>query len=97
MGKGLKFAVVSVIFLFPFTSPHSALSWESLTYQEAVRMCDMGFSRACDVMYAYMAEIAGSGRSDGSPADRWVSPEELQQGGLRGVRPGPLSTYDFIR
>ncbi|WP_152486094.1 hypothetical protein [Methylohalobius crimeensis] len=37
---------------------------------------------------------AGSG---GSPADRWVSPEELTHGGLRGVRPGPLSTYDFVR
>ncbi|MCH9672030.1 MAG: hypothetical protein K0U93_11340 [Gammaproteobacteria bacterium] len=32
-----------------------------------------------------------------SPADRWVSPRELRQGGLRGVRPGPLTTYDFIR
>lgn len=35
--------------------------------------------------------------SGGSPADRWVSPEELTHGGLRGVRPGILSTYDFIR
>ncbi|MEA3412440.1 MAG: hypothetical protein U9R74_13010 [Pseudomonadota bacterium] len=33
----------------------------------------------------------------GSPADRWVSPEELTHGGLRGVRPGVLSTYDFVR
>lgn len=33
----------------------------------------------------------------GSPADRWVGPEEITQGGLRGVRPGPLTTYDFVR
>ena len=39
MVKGLKFAVVSAIFLLPFAYPHSALSriW-SLSYQEAVWM-----------------------------------------------------------
>jgi hypothetical protein len=95
MMKGLKFAVVSAIFLFPLTYPRSALSWTSLTYQEAVWMCNMGYRQACDIMYAY--EMARSGRSGGGPADRWVSPEELRQPGLRGVRPGPLSTYDFIR
>jgi len=36
-------------------------------------------------------------RGGGSPADRWVSPDELSHGGLRGVRPGPLTTYDFVR
>ena len=92
MMKGLKFAVVSAIFLFPFTYPPSALAWNSLTYQEAVWMCGMGNRHACDVMYAY--EMA---RSGGSPADGWGSREELGQGGLRGVRRGPLSTYDFIR
>ncbi|MEM7253536.1 MAG: hypothetical protein AAF493_19140 [Pseudomonadota bacterium] len=33
----------------------------------------------------------------GSPADRWVGRDELRRGGVRGVRPGPLTTYDFIR
>ena len=37
------------------------------------------------------------GGGSGSPADRWVGADELNRGGLRGVRPGPLSTYDFVR
>jgi hypothetical protein len=96
MMKGLKFALVSAILLFPFAYPRSALAWDALTYQEAVLMCSMGNSRACSVMYAYQA-MARAGRFGGSPADRWVSPGELGQGGVRGVRPGPLSTYDFVR
>jgi hypothetical protein len=95
MMKGLKFAVVSAIFLFPFT--RSALSWDALTYQEAVQLCRMGYPRACYVMNAYNAEMARYRRSGGSPADPWVRPEELRRGGLFGVRRGPLSTYDFIR
>lgn len=75
MMKGLKFAVASAIFLFPFAYPHSALSWTALSYQEAVWLCSTGDLQACDVMYAYEA-----------------APSEL-----RGVRRGPLSTYDFIR
>jgi hypothetical protein len=60
MMKGLKFAVVSAIFLLPLTYPRSALSWTSLTYQEAVWMCNMGYRQACNIMYAY--EMARSGR-----------------------------------
>ena len=47
MVKGLKFAVVSAIFLLPFVYPHSALSrnW-SLSYQEAVWMCSTGDHQA---------------------------------------------------
>ena len=85
MMKGLKFAVVSAIFLFPFTYPRSALSWEALTYQEAVRMCEMGYRRGCEVMNAYR-------RPSGSPADAWVRPGEVQR-----ERRGPLSTSDFLR
>ena len=46
MVTGLKFAVVSAIFLLPFAYPHSALSriW-SLSYQEAVWMCSTGTTR----------------------------------------------------
>jgi hypothetical protein len=95
MVKALKLAVVSTISLFPFAYPHGALAWTALTYQEAVWMCSVGNLQACDVMYAY--EMAGSGAPGGSQADQWVSPEELQRGGLGGVRRGPLSTYDFIR
>ena len=54
MVTGLKFAVVSAIFLLPFAYPHSALSriW-SLTYQEAVWMCSTGDHQACDAMYRF--------------------------------------------
>ena len=94
MVKGLKLAAVSAIFLFPLAYPHSALARTYLNYQEAVWLCNICNPQACAVVIAYMAAMAGSG---GSPADRWVSPGELRQGGLRGVRPGVLSTYDFVR
>ena len=73
MVTGLKFAVVSAIFLLPFAYPHSALSriW-SLSYQEAAWMCGTGDLQACEVMYAYeMARSGMSGNSQvsgGSPA-----------------------------
>ena len=81
MVTGLKFAVVSAIFLLPFAYPHSALSriW-SLGYQEAVWMCGTGDLQACEVMYAY--EMARSGMSGNSqvsggnstiPQDRTIS------------------------
>ena len=94
MVEGLKFAAVSAILLLPLTYAQSARAWGSLTYQEAFWLCNMGNPQACAVAIAYMAAMAGAG---GSPADRWVSPGELRQGGLRGVRPGVLSTYDFVR
>src|ERR1700730_10499643 len=45
-----KFAVVSAIFLFPSLTRAAR---EALTYQEAVRMCEMGYRRGCEVMNAY--------------------------------------------
>ena len=42
MVKGLKFAAVSAIFLFPFVYPHSALARTYLSYQEAVWLCGAG-------------------------------------------------------
>ena len=88
-------AVVSAVSLVPFSFPLSALAWDALTCQQAVQGCAAwGDLRACAVVQQCQAEATGQG---GSPADRWVSPQELQQGGLRGVRPGPLSTYDFIK
>ena len=53
MLKGLKFAVVLAILLFPFAYPHSALSWTALSYEEAVLLCSTGNLQACDAMYAY--------------------------------------------
>jgi hypothetical protein len=96
MMRGLRFALVSAIFLVPFTFPRSALSLDALTYQEAVVGCYRGYVRACEVMNAYQAMARGR-LGGGSPADRWVGSDELRHGGLRGVRPGVLSTYDFVR
>jgi hypothetical protein len=59
MVKGLKFAVVSAIFLFPFVYPHSALARTYLNYQEAVWMCGAGDLEACDAMNAYEAAPPG--------------------------------------
>jgi hypothetical protein len=55
MFAGLKFAVVSALFLLLlFAHPESAHSrnW-SLSYQEAVWMCSTGDLQACEVMYRY--------------------------------------------
>ena len=60
MVKGLKFAVVSAILLFPFASPHSALARTFLSYQEAVWMCGTGNLQACDAMHAYEAGPPGA-------------------------------------
>jgi hypothetical protein len=95
MLKSLKFAAVSAILLGPFALSHSALAWTALSYEEAAWHCSTGNLQACDVMHAY--EEAASGSTGISPADGWVSPHELQRGGLRGIRRGPLSTHDFIR
>ena len=69
MQKGLKFAVLSAIFLIPFAYPHSALSRNrSQTYQEAVWMCSTGDLQACDVMYRF--ELARSAVPSDSSADQ---------------------------
>ena len=81
MQKGLKFAVLSAIFLMPFAYPHSALSWnwKALSYQEAAWMCGTGNLQACEVMYAYeMARSGAAGGSQvsgggGSPADSTIA------------------------
>src|SRR4051794_32578096 len=88
MVTGLKFAVVSAIFLLPFAYPDSALSrnW-SLSYQQAVWMCGTGDHQACDVMYRF--ELARSGVSHGSPADQdnAVSESVLVGGGSDSLQP----------
>jgi hypothetical protein len=89
MKTGLRFVVVSAIFLVPFTYPLSAMAWNALSYQEAVQRCAWGDPWACAVAQEYQAQAA---RPPGSPADRWVSPQELPN-----VRRGPLTTYDFVR
>jgi hypothetical protein len=59
MVKGLKFAAVSAIFLFPFVYPHSAVARTYLSYQEAVWLCGAGDLEACDAMNAYEAAPPG--------------------------------------
>ena len=65
MVTGLKFAVVSAIFLLPFAYPHSAFSWNwnALSYQEAAWMCGTGNLQASEVIYAL--EMARSGAAGG--------------------------------
>jgi hypothetical protein len=87
MVKGFKFAVVSAILLLLLTYSQSALAWNALSYQQAALLCSMGDARGCAVMRAYQDAAARGG----SPADRWVSPPEVQQ-----QRPGALSTWDLI-
>jgi hypothetical protein len=89
--RGLKLAVVAAIFVSPFTYPGSAVSWNALTYQQAVQLCQRGFLDACNVVLAYEAEMA-RWRAGGSPADKWVSPQELPR-----QRPGALSTWDLLK
>ena len=59
MVKGLKFAAVSAIFLFPFVYSHSAVARTYLSYQEAVWLCGAGDLEACDAMNAYEAAPPG--------------------------------------
>ena len=97
--NSLKTAMGALLMLGVCSYPLQAWSWTSLTYQEALSQCALGYQYACGVAYQYLQ--GGSNRSNGgyggSPADAWVSPQELQQGGVRGSRPGVFSTYDFIR
>jgi hypothetical protein len=69
MPKGLKFAAVSAILLFPFVYSHSALARTYLSYQEAVWMCGAGDLQACDAMNAYEAASPGARRGPMSTHD----------------------------
>ena len=67
MVKGLRFAAVSAIFLFPY--PNSAHSWTALSSQEAVWLCGAGDLEACDAMNAYEAASPGVRRGPLSTDD----------------------------
>lgn len=96
--KLLKSVVTLAILLVTCAFPLRGFAWNASTYQQAVAMCARGNDYACRVMYQYQRDAGQNyGGGAGSPADRWVSPEETGQGGVRGVRPGPLSTYDFLK
>ena len=59
MVKGLRFAAVSAIFLFPVAFPHSAPARTYLSYHEAVWLCGSGDLEACNAMNAYETAPAG--------------------------------------
>ena len=61
MLKGLKFAVVSAIFLSPFAYPHSGLARTFLNYQEVSLDVRHGQLEACDAMHAHEAGLLGPG------------------------------------
>ena len=69
MVKGLKFAAVSAIFLFPVVFPHSASARTYLSYHEAVWLCGSGDLEACDAMNAYETAPAGVKRGFMSTQD----------------------------
>lgn len=99
MKKGMH-AACAVSLVSSVIASSAALAWSSLTYQQALNMCANGYQQACAVALQYernARQQTYNGRYRGSPADAWVSPQELQQGGVRGSRPGVFSTYDFVR
>lgn len=105
MNRGV-YAGCMVSLVFGISAPPAALAWSSLTYQQALNLCANGYQQACAVaiqyeqnalQQIYSGGYGGYGGYGGSPADAWVSPQELQQGGMRGSRPGVFSTYDFVR
>ena len=97
--KRPKSSIISACLLLPLVYPLHGHALNALTYQQALRLCAAGYDDGCAVAYQYQAKVLRqySGGGGASPADAWVSPNELTQGGLRGVRPGVLSTYDFVR
>lgn len=91
--KLLKSAIALTMVLAPFACPLDTFSWTALTYQEAVQMCVTGDSHACMVVRRYEAGDRGSYEDGGgSPADGWVSPEEV-----RGEKPGVFSPGELAR
>lgn len=97
--KRLKSVIFSASLLLPLAYPLHGLALDALTYQQALRLCAAGYDYGCSVAYQYQAEVSRqySGGGGGSPADAWVDPSELTHGGVRGVRPGVLTTSDFLR
>ena len=88
-----KRVVMLTVLLVPSSWPLSALSWNSLTYQEAVFRCSRGDQYACQVMYQYREyERRYNQGYRGSPADNWVSPDEV-----RRERPGVFSPGELAR
>lgn len=72
--------------------PVDGYTMSSMTYEDAVALCQAGDRRGCAVAHQYLQSERNynSGRR-GSPADPWVPPQELQ-GEKRGVfSPGELA------
>lgn len=105
--NALKLGAFSLALISVSIAAPRALAWHAPTYQQAVAYCLQGDAYACSVVQAYQQSAVGyqggfqggygGGYGGGSPADAWVAPEELTRGGINGVRPGPLTTYDFVR
>lgn len=99
MNKSMHLACAASL-VSSLIAPSAAVAWSSLTYQQALNLCANGYQQACAVAVQYEQNARQqiyNGRYGGSPADAWVSPQELQRGGVRGSRPGVFSTYDFVR
>lgn len=93
----LKYAIALPMTLVSF----SAWAWDALTPQEAFARCYSGDVYACEVAQAYQQYEEDYYRrfndpynapSPRSPADQWVSPEELWL-----EKPGPFSPGELAR
>lgn len=75
-----KRTILLTLLLVPSSWPLSALSWNSLTYQEAAFRCSRGDQYACQVMYQYTEDERRYNQGyRRSPADNWVSPDEVRR------------------
>jgi len=91
--KLTKRTILLTILLVPSSWPLSALSWNSLTYQEAALRCSRGDQYACQLLYQYEEyERRYYHGYRGSPADNWLSPDEI-----RREKRGIFSHGDLVR
>ena len=87
-----KRTIFLTLILVPSSWPLSALSWNSLTYQEAAFRCSRGDQYDCQVMYQYTEyERRYNQGYRGSPADHWVSPDEVRREKSGVYLPGELA------
>lgn len=88
-----RLVLSSVVASVAVLAASHAHAWDSLSYGEAEEGCMMGNRRACVVLEQYLRSEGDyyEGRS-GSPADQWVTPDELRQ-----ERPGVFSPGELAR
>jgi len=88
-----RLLILSVIASTGLLISVDVLAWNSLNYEQAAARCERGDRRACAVYQRYQQWERDRRRGrQGSPADNWVSPDEL-----KGDRPGLWSPGELVR